>query len=67
MRRSRPAPLDGKQFPLTLAASLRAVFADVASEPIPERLAMPLSRLDADDVGQRSRNQIRSGFELRRA
>jgi hypothetical protein len=32
MRRSRPAPLDGNQFPLTLAGGLRASFADVASE-----------------------------------
>jgi hypothetical protein len=60
MRRSRLTSFDGKQFPLTLADGLRTVFADFASEPIPESLATPLSRLDADDVGQRGRNHIPS-------
>jgi hypothetical protein len=52
MRPSRLAPLDEKQFPLTLAVGLRATFADFASEPMPETLATLLTRLDASNVNE---------------
>ena len=46
MRRSTRRPLDGNSFPLTLAFGLRAEFADFTSEPLPERLAALMRRLD---------------------
>jgi len=32
-------PFDGMGFPLILAGGVRAIFADIASSPLPERLA----------------------------
>jgi hypothetical protein len=49
MTREVVMPLDEREFPLTLAAGLRRMFADFASEPIPEKLVMLLSRLDVDE------------------
>jgi hypothetical protein len=48
MRRFTPAALDGNQFPLTLAAGLRASFADVVFESLPDGLTALMSRLDAN-------------------
>jgi hypothetical protein len=53
MRRSAPAPLDGKQFPLMLTGGLRVTFADVACEPLPERLTALVSRLDEKQSPQK--------------
>ena len=61
MRRSRLAPLDGNQFPLTLAVGLRAAFADVASEPIPQKLATLLRSAGGGQSNQtRSRSRATS-------
>jgi hypothetical protein len=49
MTREVVMPLDEREFPLTLGAGLRRMFADFASEPIPEKLATLLSRLDVDE------------------
>jgi hypothetical protein len=48
MRRSILTPVDGKQFPLTLAGGLRAMFAEVGSEPLPDEFTTLLSRLGAN-------------------
>jgi hypothetical protein len=39
MHRPAKLPFDGMAFPLILANGLRAIFADLASTPLPERLA----------------------------
>jgi hypothetical protein len=46
----RPAKVlfDGMAFPLILADGLQAIFADVASTPLPERLASLMRLLSAD-------------------
>ena len=45
----RPAKVpDGMGFPLILADGLRAIFADVVSSPLPERLASLMRSLSAD-------------------
>jgi hypothetical protein len=48
LRRSIPAALDVNQFPLTLAGGLRASFADIASESLPDGLTALMRRLDAN-------------------
>jgi hypothetical protein len=52
MRRSIPAALDVNQFPLTLAGGLRASFADIASESLPDGLTALMRRLDANQGEQ---------------
>src|SRR5262249_55128679 len=47
MYRPAKVPFDGMGFPLMLAGGLRAVFADVASTPLPERLASLMRLLSA--------------------
>jgi hypothetical protein len=48
MHRPARVPVDGMEFPLMLAAGLRAVFADFVSTPLPERLASLIRSLSAD-------------------
>jgi hypothetical protein len=48
MRRLAKVPFDGIGFPLTLADGLQAIFADVASTPLPERLASLMRSLSAE-------------------
>jgi hypothetical protein len=52
MRRSIPAALDVNQFPLTLAGGLRASFADIASESLPDGLTALMRRTDANQGEQ---------------
>ena len=66
--RSTHAPLDRNQFPLTLATGF-AAFADFAAEPIPEKLATLLSRLEANGVSRiesdADRGQLRPAQAVR--
>jgi hypothetical protein len=48
MHRPAKAPFDGMGFPLVLADGLQAIFADIASSPLPERLASLMRSLTAD-------------------
>src|SRR5438270_13286347 len=48
MHRLAKVPFDGMGFPLILADGLQAVFADVASTRLPERLASLMRSLSAD-------------------
>jgi CheY-like chemotaxis protein len=48
MHRPAKVPFDPTGFPLVLADGLRAIFADVASTPLPERLASLMRSLSAD-------------------
>jgi hypothetical protein len=52
MRRSIPTALDGSYFPLTLAGGLRASFADIASESLPDELTTLMCRLSANQGEQ---------------
>src|SRR5262249_2919948 len=73
MHRPAKVPLDGMGFPLILAGGLRTIFADVASSPLPERLASLLRSLSADGdersgeprtylkIARRSRSAINVG------
>src|SRR6266481_3083108 len=48
MRCPAQVPLDRLKFPLTLAGGLWTAFADVASTPLPGRLATLMRRVSAD-------------------
>ena len=48
MRCPAQVPLDRMKFPLTLAGGLWTAFADVASTPLPGRLATLMRRVSAD-------------------
>jgi hypothetical protein len=48
MRRPTRVPRDRMKFPLTLAGELRTAFDNVASIPLPGRLAALMRRLHAD-------------------
>ena len=48
MHRPAKVPFDGMGFPLILADGLQAIFADVVSSPLPERLASLMRSLSAD-------------------
>jgi Anti-sigma factor NepR len=45
------------QFPLTLAHGLRATFADVTSDPLPDGLTALVSRLDQSQPSPQTRGQ----------
>jgi hypothetical protein len=47
MHRPAKIPFDGMGLPLILAGGLRAFFADVVSNPLPERLASLVHLLSA--------------------
>src|SRR5262249_1220516 len=48
MHRPAKVPFDGMGLPLILADGLQAIFADIASSPLPERLASLMRSLRAD-------------------
>jgi len=55
MHRPTKVSFDGMGFPLILADGLQTIFADVASAPLPERLASLMRLLSADGDERRSR------------
>jgi hypothetical protein len=48
MHRPAKVPFDGMGLPLVLADGLQAIFADIVSSPLPERLASLMRSLSAD-------------------